>query len=236
MAVHYSVTAQALAKPNISALWLTSTHSPWPCWCAEEIRKWKQIRKMPQDCIHPWKIKWRGTVPPQSHVKHIDFAHLSPRLRCNLKDSALHNSDGSAWCVQPEALPRCVICLLEKMLAHKWSYMLSERQQACHILKICAVLETQKDTSGGFHATLQHCPQQNRMGYFLSTSAKQWTAPDLMCNRWSWYTDKCHFVGCWEWPSVVVMLFLQGLSVLCLGSLFLVLWKYPQQSRKVLHN
>lgn len=181
MAVHYSVTAQALAKPNISVLWLTSTHSPWPCWCTEEIRKCKQIRKMPQDCIHPWKIKWRGTVPPQSHVKHIDFAHLSPRLRCNLKDSALHNSDGSAWCVQPEALPRCVICLLEKMFAHEWSYRLSERQQACHILKICAVLETQKDTSGGFHA---------------DSSALSTTKSDGIL-----FEHKCKTVNC-SWPHV----------------------------------
>lgn len=170
MAVHYSITAQALAKPNISVSWLTSAHSLWPCWCTEEIRKWKQIRKMPQDCIHPWKIKQRGTVPPKSHVKHIDHAHLSPRLLCNLTAKPLHftTPDSPVWCVPPEALLMCAICLLEKQtnknkpgktLTHKWSYLLSERQQACHLLKICAVLETQKDTSGGFHTATSALPK-----------------------------------------------------------------------------
>lgn len=39
----------------------------------------------------------------------------------------------------------------KKISPHKWSYLLSERQQACHLLKICAISETQKDTSGVFH-------------------------------------------------------------------------------------
>lgn len=48
-----------------------------PCWYTQEIRKWKQIRKMPQDCFSPWQIKWPCSVPLQSHVNHIDFTHLS---------------------------------------------------------------------------------------------------------------------------------------------------------------
>lgn len=67
-----------LVEPGIS------THWDWqvltllrPSLYTEEIRKWKQIRHMPQDCFHPRQIKWPQSVSVQSHVNHPDFTHVS---------------------------------------------------------------------------------------------------------------------------------------------------------------
>lgn len=105
MAVHYSITARL----QWSTIFL---HCDWqvftlrrPCWYTQEIRKWKQIRKMPQDCFHPRQIKWLHGMSLQSHVSRIDFTHLSKAAQAISKNTNFFPpaccsiSDGSAWCV-----------------------------------------------------------------------------------------------------------------------------------------
>lgn len=112
-----------------------------PCWYTQEIRKWKQIRKMPQDCLYPRQIKWPRSVPLQSHVNHIDFTHLSKAALQSQKHKLCFPAAIQLWwfssvCLA-RGLNRCVICLLLKMFTYKLSYLLSRRQEACHKVKIC---------------------------------------------------------------------------------------------------
>lgn len=187
MAVHYSITAGLWWSPIFSHYdWQVLTL--WPCWYTEEIRKWKQIRKMPQDCIHPLKIKWHRTVPLQSHVNHIDLMHLSKASlqsqKHKLRFPAALQVRWSGLACLAWGLNGCVICLL-KMFTYKWSYLLSRRQEACHILKIC----------GAPSMAAQFWRQKRYLwGFHTDSSVQSTTKSDKIL-----FEQKCKPLNC-TWP------------------------------------
>lgn len=143
MEVDYGITAGLYWSIILSHCdWQVLTHRR-PCWYTQEIRKWKQIRKMPQDSFYPWQIRWPRSMPQHSHVNRIAFTHLSEAAQQSQKTphklcfpAALQLWWFGSVCLAC-GLNCCVICLLLKMLTYKLSYLLSRKQEACYIVKIC---------------------------------------------------------------------------------------------------
>lgn len=143
MEVDYGITAGLYWSIIFSHCdWQVLTHRR-PCWYTQEIRKWKQIRKMPQDSFYPWQIRWPRSMPQHSHVNRIAFTHLSEAAQQSQKKphklcfpAALQLWWFGSVCLAC-GLNCCVICLLLKMLTYKLSYLLSRKQEACYIVKIC---------------------------------------------------------------------------------------------------
>lgn len=143
MEVDYGITAGLYWSIILSRCdWQVLTHRR-PCWYTQEIRKWKQIRKMPQDSFYPWQIRWPRSMPQHSHVNRIAFTHLSEAAQQSQKKphklcfpAALQLWWFGSVCLAC-GLNCCVICLLLKMLTYKLSYLLSRKQEACYIVKIC---------------------------------------------------------------------------------------------------
>lgn len=74
-------------------------------------------------------------------MSHIYFTHLSKASEQSQKHKLCFPATLQLWCFSLVCLARGlnfgVICLPLKMFTWKWSYLLSRRQEACHILKIC---------------------------------------------------------------------------------------------------
>lgn len=86
MEVDYGITAGLYWSIILSHCdWQVLTHRR-PCWYTQEIRKWKQIRKMPQDSFYPWQIRWPRSMPQHSHVNRIAFTHLSEAAQQSQKN------------------------------------------------------------------------------------------------------------------------------------------------------
>lgn len=136
-------TLQLLHWTVARLLWLTGALFLWPCWYSEEIRKWKQIRKMPQERIHPLKIK-------TSSCRCSRTSATSTASRSFAAVSHTHKL-GFQWPGGGRAAPG--LKPARYLSSENLQTLLSERQEACHTLKICGtpLSSCRRVACGGFH-------------------------------------------------------------------------------------
>lgn len=160
---------------NISRLRHWQVLNLWrPWWYTPEIRKWKQIRKMPKDFFYPWK--WPCSAL-QSHST-ISTSRTFLKPHCNLTNTnfafpAALTPAPLVW-LSPSSLRLELVCYLSssenvhiqvKLFAVEKAGGMSYTKDLWSTFSCCTVLETEKIPWGDF--TLAGKDSRNLKRYFL---------------------------------------------------------------------